>query len=222
MGSLARWFLIGLVAAAAARAQDAGPAAPAPPPPAPPGAPGHGFGADPGTLFRLARQMDLDGDLLVDEKELQDGFRRLAEDAARVRENLIAWLDKDGDGTLNADEWRPLYMAMGMLGFIRAVDRNRDLALDENELQAARTRLADFCQKANSYTLRQYDRDHDGELSKDEVHAARKAMRRFFPPPGPGPGAGAAPVPMPPRLEKPADTPAGADAAAGPPAAGTP
>jgi hypothetical protein len=172
-------------------------------PAAAPAAPGPGgsrsSGLDPGTLFRLTRPMDADGNLLVDSKELEDGFRKLAEDAAQVRSDLLAWLDTDKSGNLSPDEWRPFYTAMWMLSSIRSMDQNGDLVLQETEVAAAAKRMTDYCQGAKRYMLWQHDRDRDGKLSEAEVQAARQALRRFCPPlPAPAaalPEAGAAAPP---------------------------
>lgn|GEM_PF-2021657 len=196
MGRLATgWLgcLIGL--ALTAWSQEAGVGAPTTPagtPTAPASAPAAtprpaASRLDAGTLFHMARQMDADGNLLVDEKELTDGFAKFALDAEAVRADLLTWLDKDKDGKLCMDEWRPFFKAMWMLNPIRGVDRNNDLVLEESEVGAARAQMAEFCRAANDRTLRQFDLDHDGKLNEAEVQAARRAMRRFTPH-GPGNG----------------------------------
>jgi Ca2+-binding EF-hand superfamily protein len=192
MGHVPGW-LIGLLVSALIVSGQETPAAqesqPAGPLPSVGGAGPQGSGLDPGTLFRLSRQMDTNGDLLLDDEELDAGFRQLGHAAAAVRTDLLAWLDKDRNGTLSPDEWKPFFTAMWMLSVIRGVDRNDDLTLQEDELAAALARMDEFRQKANGHTLRQYDRDMDGQLSQDEVQAARQAMRRFSPR-GPGSGKG--------------------------------
>jgi Ca2+-binding EF-hand superfamily protein len=173
---------------------------------------------DPGTMFRLSRQMDTNGDLLVEEKELNDGFQKFTQDAAAVHADLLAWLDKDKDGALSQEEWRPFYTAMSLLPLVRSADQNNDMVLQDTELDAAFARMAEFCQSANDRTLQQFDRDHDGKLSEEELQAARQAMQRFGgmrgprgggpdgaggpapggpPPPGGGPGPAPAPAPAP-------------------------
>jgi hypothetical protein len=49
--------------------------------------------------------------------------------------------------------------------------------------------MTEFCQTGNERTLKQFDRDHDGKLSEEELQAARQAMQRFL---MPGPGGAAA------------------------------
>ena len=182
--------------------QEAAPPAPAPPVAAPapaanpvpatpaPGAGNHprGLGSDPMMMFRLARQMDANGNLLVEEKELSDGISKFATDAKVLCADLLKWLDTDKDGTLSLDEWRPFNNAMWQLPVLRSVDQNNDLAVQDEELDAAFSRMAEFCQSSNARTLQQFDRDHDGKLSEEELQAARKAMQRFT---MRGPGGGA-------------------------------
>jgi Ca2+-binding EF-hand superfamily protein len=163
--------------AACALAQEP-PAAPAPQP-APPslGRPASAD-AESGNLLRLSRQMDANGDLLVDEKEFTTGFGKLEKEAAKVHADLLTWLDRDKNGALSPDELRPFYAAVALLPFIRSVDQNGDAALQESELDAAFTRLAEFCQGANGQMLEQFDRNHDGKLTEEELQVARQGLQR--------------------------------------------
>lgn len=196
--------MLGLVSALSAQP---GPAAPPQPPPAPPPADGappppqqgrqRSPEPDAGTFFRLVRQMDSNGDLLVEEKELNDGFRQLTDDAVAMHRDLLAWLDKDKNGVLSQEELKPFYRITSVAPMVRSADQNGDMALQEAELDAAFGRMAEFCQTANDRTLEQFDRNHDGKLGEDEVQAARQALQRFsMRSPrggGEGPGAGAPP-----------------------------
>ncbi len=209
MKRVTAWFLCMLCLAQALPAQDA-PPAPAPKPPEgaapaqPPGRP-RGPEVDPGTMFRMSRQMDTNGDLLIDEKELNDGFQKFTQEAASVQKDLLTWLDKDKDGKISQEEWRPFYTAMSLLPLIRNADQNNDMVLQDAELDAAFDRMAEFCQGANERTLQQFDRDHDGKLAESEIQAARQAMQRFGRGPGGGPGGPGRPPPgagAPPAAEK--------------------
>ena len=147
-------------------------------------------GLDHGTMFGLARRMDTNADLLVEDQELRDGFATFMRDAAAVRADLMRWLDQDGNGSISPGEWRPFYTAMWLLPAIRSIDQNGDLTIEEEECEAAFTRLAEFCRRANSHTLKQFDGDGDGKLSESEVRAARRSLQRFnWRGPGSGPPA---------------------------------
>lgn len=218
------WFLCTLCLASVLCAQQPPAAGPQPAPGGPPGegAPPppqgrpRGGELDGGNLFRLVRQMDTNGDLLVEEKELNDGFRRFTEEAASMQRDLLAWLDKDKNGAISQEEWKPFYTIMSLLPVVRSADQNGDLVLQDPELDTAFGRMAEFCQSSNDRTLQQFDRNHDGKLAEDELQAARQAMQRFgMRGPGGGPGAGGPPQPGPG-----APPPAAGGAAAPPPAAG--
>lgn len=171
-----------------AEAQEA-PAARAPQPP-PQGRPASAE-TDTVNLLRLSRQMDANGDLLVDEKEFTVGFAKLEKEAAKVRDDLTTWLDKDKNGSLTPEELRPFYSAVSLLPFIRSIDQNGDATLQETELDAAFSRMAEFCQSGNDRMLEQFDRDHDGKLNEEELQVARQGLQRGVtrgPRPAGGPG----------------------------------
>lgn len=155
------------------------PAAAAPPPP--PQTRAGGAGGENALLFRLSRQMDTNGDLLVDEKEFAAGFATLEKSAAKVRADLLAWLDKDKDGVLSPEELKPLEALMALLPFIRSFDQSGDASLQEPELDAAFTRMAEVCQGANEQMLEQFDRNRDGKLNDDELQVARQGLQRPAP-----------------------------------------
>jgi Ca2+-binding EF-hand superfamily protein len=178
MKRLTGYLLCGLYLATHALAQEA-PAAPPPRPP-PPSRPA-GADVDNANMLRLSRQMDANADLLVDEKEFTAGFKKLEQDAAKVRGDLVAWLDKDRNGSLSPEELRPFYTAMALLPFLRGIDQNGDTALQEPELDAAFARMAEFCQNSNEQMLEQFDRDRDGKLSEAELQVARQGLQRAGP-----------------------------------------
>jgi Ca2+-binding EF-hand superfamily protein len=165
------------------------------PPPAPAARPATP-GTDNGPLSRLSRQMDTDGNQMVDEKEFAAGFAKLEKAAAKAHADLLTWLDKDKNGSLSPEELRPFEAALALLPFIRNVDQNGDIALQDPELEAAFTRLAEFCQRDSEQTLEQFDLDRDGKLNAEELQLLRQSQQRAV---VRSPRAGAAPTAAAPR-----------------------
>ena len=148
-------------------------------------------GGENALFFRLSRQMDANGDLLVDEKEFAAGFAKLEKEAAKVRAELLVWLDKDKNGVLSPEELKPLETLLALLPLIRSFDQSGDASLQEPELDTAFTRMAEVCQGANEQMLEQFDRNRDGKLGDDELQVARQGLQR--PPPRTPRAAGATP-----------------------------
>jgi len=136
-------------------------------------------GLSDGAILGMILEMDANGDILVDEKELNEGFAKLEKDAAQLHADLLAWLDKDKDGALTMAEMRPFFNVMRMFQTVRALDQNRDMKLQNGELDGAFIQLARFCQEYNDRLLGQFDKDGDGKLSEDEAKAAQERQQRW-------------------------------------------
>ena len=136
-------------------------------------------GLSDGAILGMIVEMDANGDILVDEKELNEAFAKLEKDAAQLHADLLAWLDKDKDGALTMEEMQPFFNVMRMLQTVRALDQNRDMKLQSGELDAAFIQLARVCQEYNDRLLGQFDKDGDGKLSEEEAKTAKKRQQRW-------------------------------------------
>lgn len=164
LGLCGGWLSVSLLA------QSRPPTAPRPPGPPVESGPEHA------SLLRLSRLADSNGDLLVEENELNEGFKKLQKEAEKTRTDLLAWLDVDKNGKLSPEEFRPFHAAVQALQLIRAVDQNGDLQLQDDELDTAFSQMADFCQVTNDHLLAQFDRDGDGKFSETELQVARRGL----------------------------------------------
>lgn len=165
LGLCGGWLSVSLLA------QSRPPTAPHPPASTPQSGPEHAA-----SMLRLSRLADSNGDLLVEEKELNEGFQKLQREAEKARADLLTWLDVDKNGKLSPEELRPFHAAVQALQLIRAVDQNGDLQLQDDELDTAFSQMADHCQVANDHLLAQFDRDGDGKFSETELQVARRGL----------------------------------------------
>jgi len=120
-------------------------------------------------------QSDRNHDGRISLAEFQDASeRRLAERFHR--------LDANNDGQLTQDELRQAHQLrrekmverrqarVGRLQQLRALDTNKDQALDRAEIGNRMPRLLEH--------FDQIDANHDGRITRDEMRAARAAMRQ--------------------------------------------
>ena len=114
-----------------------------------------------------------------------DGRLSLAEFQSAADRNLAERfhrLDANSDGQLTQDELRQAHQQRrekmmkrrqaraGRLQRLRALDTNRDMALDRAEIGNRMPRLLEH--------FDQIDANHDGRITRDEMRAARAAMRQ--------------------------------------------
>jgi len=137
------------------------------------GGPGGGMGA-----FWQLRQFDTNGDMLIDEKELNDGLDKAKQRADEAYAIILKTFDANGDSKITGDEENKVREFVGALMTIQQYDRNRDWQIDENEMKGAFDQLADAAQRLSDGILQRFDKDADGKLSPEETNAAKAAMQQ--------------------------------------------
>ena len=138
------------------------------------GARGGGRGGAPDV--RRLLEYDVDGDLLVDEKELRTGLKELQENAATAVVLVLKGLDADGDARLGESESKALGEVVRTLSSVRRADRNRDWQLNDDEMGELWEQLATACQQHSQRLLQRFDKDGDGQLDEQETAEAKKQM----------------------------------------------
>jgi len=172
------------------------------------GGPGGGGGRM--GAFRQLQQFDTNGDILVDEKELNEGLDKIKTQADEAYAIILKVFDANGDKSIADDEGKKLREFIGALMAMQQLDRNRDWQLDENEMGEAFDQFADAAQRLRDGVLQRFDKDGDGTLSPEETTAAKAGMQRQQ---GPQRGGGGRPQPGGGRT--PGQPPAGQPAPAG-------
>ena len=134
---------------------------------------------------------DDNGDGLLSRPELAAFLRRLRQDPALIEH--FPTLDRDGSGTLDVEEFRPVVMMVpnvlvllganeqlrrGLPADDREADRNLDGSIDRAELRAALIRLHPSLERWTDRVMLAADRSRNGTLGGAELAAARTTARR--------------------------------------------
>jgi len=126
------------------------------------------------------RNLDADGNLTVEEGELEKGFLGMLGQYEECHGVLLTLFDKNKDGAIGKDEGKAVrelvFSALEMMLY----DQNRDGKVDDTEADQAWDSVAEQIERHNDGILRRFDRNKDGELSDDELKAgrARAGQRR--------------------------------------------
>ncbi len=129
-----------------------------------------------GAFWQL-RQFDANGDVQVDEKELNAGLDKIKARADEAYASLIKAYDANADGKLTGEEQQKVREFIGALMSLQQYDRNRDWQLDDEELKQAFDQLAEAAQRMNDGITERFDKDGDGKLSPEETKAAKEALQ---------------------------------------------
>ena len=136
-----------------------------------------GRGGPPQFIGGAFREYDTNGNMLIEDKEIEAALQTLQEESAKAYLLLMQGADKNGNGTLEPEEARALDEAIRYYQQARRFDRNGDGILDNDEMDEAFTRTAEMTRRFNDMILDRLDRDGDGEISEEEARAARERFR---------------------------------------------
>jgi len=150
-----------------------------------------------GAFWQL-RQFDANGDILIDEKELNAGLDKVKTRADDAYAILLKVFDANGDKKISGEEDQKVRELAAAMMAIQQYDRNRDWQVDEKEMKEAFDQLAEAAQRMNDGMLQRFDKDGDGKLSAEETTAAKTEMQPPWQQGGPrrdggGPRPGGAP-----------------------------
>ena len=142
------------------------------PPGGPGGAPGGpgGRGGMMGAFWQL-RQFDANGDVQVDEKELNAGLDKIKARADDAYASLLKAFDANGRKLTGGTAEGP---GAHQFMSLQQYDRNRDWQLDKRG--EGPDQLADAAH-ANDGITERFDKDGDGKLSPEETAAAKEALQ---------------------------------------------
>ncbi|MBT3380205.1 MAG: hypothetical protein HN742_43265 [Lentisphaerae bacterium] len=127
----------------------------------------------------LIRNFDKDQNMVVDEEELEKGFLAMLEKQEQRCSALLSVFDKDEDGALSKEESQAFRgFVFGLAGLLR-YDPDGNWAVDETEADKAWESLGGRFERHNAGTIRKFDKDGNGELSPEEIAAAREQMQAW-------------------------------------------
>ncbi len=123
--------------------------------------------------------MDTDGNMTIEEGELEQGFLKVLDAHEQRYSKLLALFDEDKDGALNeAESQAARKCLLGLAGMLR-YDRNRDWKVDEAESEQAWEGVSGACERQNEGTLKRFDKNKDGKLDDDETESAKATLREW-------------------------------------------
>jgi len=127
----------------------------------------------------LVNTFDADGNLTVEENELEKGFLAMLKKNDQRYKTLMTLFDADKDGKLNPQEGLALRrFVFGLAGLLR-YDSNGDWTVDDKESDAIWAQMNKAYQEHNQGTLQKFDANGDGKLDDDETAAARKRIEEW-------------------------------------------
>ena len=128
-------------------------------------------------FYMWLRRFDADANLNISEDEFSKSMQNMQKSATEAYAILLKSFDANGDGTLQQDELQKARMFIYTLRSFEQYDKNRDFKLAEEEYTQAWETLASRCQDFNDMILDRFDKDHNGELSAEEVAPAKQEMQ---------------------------------------------
>ena len=123
------------------------------------------------------REYDTNGNMLIEDEEIEAALRTLQEESAKAYLLLLQGADKNGNGTMEPEEAKALDEAIRYYQQARRFDRNQDGILDNDEMTEAFTRTSEMTRRFNDMILDRLDQDGNGEISEDEARQARDRFR---------------------------------------------
>lgn len=125
------------------------------------------------------RNFDTNENLTIEPEELQKGYVSILKQYDDSYGMLLALFDKDHDGTLGEKESRGVKeFALGLAGMLQC-DRNGDWKVAEPESDQAWERLTMECERHNEGSMKRFDKNQDGKLSREETAAAQKMIQQW-------------------------------------------
>ena len=124
---------------------------------------------------------DTNGDCIVDDTEAVAAADRMIARFRTRNEFVLKRFDEDGDGTLSAAEITKLETAMSEHDrqapkVIENIDADHNWVISDAEAETAKTNMIERFRTRNAKVLEKFDADKDGQLTGDEIDAAKKAM----------------------------------------------
>ena len=120
------------------------------------------------------RKLDTNGNVMLEENELETGFMEMLARQEESHTMLLRLFDDDGDGELGEKEGQAVRGFLFGLAGTLLYDPNRDWKLDDPEADKAWDEWAEAYERHNDHVLQKFDRNRDGELSREEATTARK------------------------------------------------
>ncbi len=136
--------------------------------------------------FRVPyRKIDTNGDLLIDDDEIESGFNKRIKKIRKRIKKILHWHDSDGDGQFNEDKRRAFESAHAERAKkgkrnrdLLQADSNGDVSLSDEEIVAFKEKFVARIKKHNKRLLKQHDSNGDGKLDADEIAAAKEKMEK--------------------------------------------
>lgn len=136
--------------------------------------------------FRVPyRKIDANGDLLIDDDEMEAGFNKRIKKIRKRIKKILRRHNSDGDGQLNEDERRAFESAHAKRAKkgkhnrdLLQADSNGDVSLSDEEIAAFKEEFVVRIKKHNKRSLKKHDSNGDGKLDADEIVAAKERMEK--------------------------------------------
>ncbi len=122
------------------------------------------------------RDQDADGDFVLGEEEMSSSFKEFYTQSTNMYALLVNGFDADADGKLNEEECTKVGEILRFMMMIRRYDENKDLVLDEDELDKVWDHRVEMSERYNDLMLSRFDKDGDAALSDEEREAANKEV----------------------------------------------
>lgn len=121
----------------------------------------------------LIDRFDANGNLTIEENELEDGFLKILDRFDESNAILLKLFDKDGDGALTKKEaFEARNFVFSAIGILEH-DRDGNWKIGDKESDLAWDQLCDAYEAHNEQLLRKFDRDRNGTLNAQEAKRAK-------------------------------------------------